>query len=135
MGTRPRAGNPTTVGGQRYRSQFEADVARRLIAAGIEPGYEQTRLLYEVPRVYVPDFTLRTANGREILVEAKGYFPPEDRRKMLDVIRAHPERDIRIVLQRPGTRIRESSKTTLARWCDANGIVWAAGEVPEEWLG
>lgn len=81
-------------------------------------------------RTYVTDFEL--PNG--IIVEAKGYFPTEDRTKMRRVKESHPHLDIRIVLARPHNRIAKKSKTTYAMWCERHGFPWAEGSVPANWL-
>ena len=91
-----RPGTRTTVEGITYRSKFEASVAVDLSDRGIEAAYESMRIDYDMPRIYVPDFIL--PNG--VIVECKGYFPPEDRAKMMEVKRNNPDLDIRILFQR-----------------------------------
>ena len=61
-----------------------------------------------------PDFFL--PNG--VIIEAKGFFKPSDRRKMLAVKEAHPELDIRFVFMRDNT-LSKSSKTTYSMWAEA----------------
>jgi predicted nuclease of restriction endonuclease-like RecB superfamily len=85
-----------------YRSKFEDGIAAQLQDAGVPFEYEAVRLPYERPCVYVPDFMVITTSGKTVYIEAKGYFPPADRRKMLEVKRAHPDADIRLVFQKPG---------------------------------
>lgn len=114
-----------------HRSKYECAVAHHLLEAGVEFGYEDERLIYMLPKVYVPDFTL--ASG--VIVEAKGYFPPSDRQKMEAVIRDNPDRDIRMLFQNARSKIRKGSKTTIGAWCDRRDIKWAEGpEVPEDWV-
>lgn len=102
------------------RNRYERAVAATL------PGweYEAIRLTYTVQHTYTPDFIDR---DRKIIREAKGHFPPADRRKMRAVRDANPDWRIIIVLQRPDTRISKRSKTTYAQWCERNGFEWEAG--------
>ena len=111
------------------RSKFEADVASDLAARGVSFQYEKRRMTYELPRTYIPDFELM--NG--IIIEAKGWFKPSDRTKMLEVKLAHPDADIRFVFQNPGLRIGGMKSATYAQWAERNGFPWAKGTVPAEW--
>lgn len=112
----------------RYRSKFEAAVAADLTRKlGKSPAYEPTVIRYE--KTYVPDFIL--PNG--IAIECKGYFPKEDRAKLLAVLNQNPDLDLRIVLQTPNCRLTGTAMTH-ARWCEKHGIAWAATVVPEAWI-
>lgn len=114
----------------RYRSQFEADVAADLDARGVEYEYEDEEMFYEIPRIYVPDFTL--ANG--IRVEVKGWFPAEDRRKMLEVKRANPGADIRLVFQNAKNKVGRGERSmTYGQWATRYGFKWAEKRVPYDW--
>lgn len=125
-----RYGVRTIVDGQTYRSQFEAMVALDLQDHGVAFEYETKTITYELPRVYTPDFVL--PNG--VIVEVKGYFPPEQRRKMIEVKRANPDLDIRLLFQRAQGKIGQGPRAlTVAGWAEANGFPWAEGTVPPEW--
>jgi len=115
-----------------YRSGFEHKVADQLTEAKIIYQYEKTVIKYIKPQTnhtYTIDFTL--PNG--ILVETKGRWVLEDRKKHLLIKQQHPELDIRIVFQNSKGKIRKGSKTTYADFCDKNGIVWADKEIPAAW--
>ena len=115
-----------------YRSGFELKVSEKLNEANVSFGYEDTVIPYIKPATthkYTIDF--RLPNG--VLIEAKGRWTLEDRKKHLLVRKQHPELDIRIVFQSPNNKIRKGSKTTYADFCDKHGIQWAAKEVPESW--
>lgn len=116
-----------------YRSVYEARVADFLEEAGISYQYERDRLVYVNPGVYTPDFTLPGG----VLIEAKGYFPLQDRKKMLCVKQSNPTADIRILLQTPNKKIGKGpASMTYAKWCCKHGFPWAEGpEVPLDWLG
>ena len=116
-----------------YRSGFEHKVADQLKESKTKFEYETTVIDYIKPEThhkYTVDFTL--PNG--ILVETKGRWVLEDRKKHMLIKQQHPELDIRIVFQNPRGKIRKGSKTTYADYCDKNGIVWAEKEIPTEWL-
>ena len=116
-----------------YRSGFENKVASALSEQKVKFEYEVTQIEYVKPEThhkYTVDFTL--PNG--ILVETKGRWVLEDRKKHLLIKEQHPELDIRIVFQNPRGKIRKGSKTTYADYCDKHGILWAEKEIPKEWL-
>ena len=116
-----------------YRSGFEHKVSEQLTESKIKFGYEDTVIEYIKPQTnhtYTIDFTL--PNG--ILVETKGRWVIEDRKKHLLIKKQHPELDIRIVFQSAKTKIRKGSKTTYGDYCDKHGIIWAEKKVPESWL-
>lgn len=114
-----------------YRSTFEDKVVKELQEGNIKFEYETLKLKYALPgRTYTPDIML--PNG--IVVELKGYFPSEDRAKMKAVIQQYPDIDIRMVFQNSSKTITKTSKTTYGIWCDKNGITWAEGSIPLEWI-
>ena len=116
-----------------YRSGFEHKVADQLSENKIDFEYEKTIINYikpETKHTYTIDFTL--PNG--ILVETKGRWVIEDRKKHLLIKKQHPELDIRLVFQNAKTKIRKGSKTTYADWCNKNGIIWAEKNIPKSWF-
>jgi hypothetical protein len=116
-----------------YRSGFEHKVSDQLKENKIKFEYETTVINYikpETNHTYTIDFTL--PNG--ILVETKGRWVLEDRKKHLLIKKQHPELDIRMVFQSSKTKIRKGSKTTYAMYCDKHDIPWAEKVVPESWL-
>ena len=116
-----------------YRSGFEHKVSEQLKENKIKFEYETTVIDYikpETKHTYTIDFTL--PNG--ILVETKGRWVPEDRKKHLLIKKQHPELDIRIVFMSGKTKIRKGSKTTYGMFCDKHGILWAEKTIPESWF-
>ena len=116
-----------------YRSGFEHKVSDQLKENKIKFEYETTVIDYIKPQTnhtYTIDFTL--PNG--ILVETKGRWVLEDRKKHLLIKKQHPELDIRMVFQSSKTKIRKGSKTTYAMYCDKHDIPWAEKTIPESWL-
>lgn len=115
----------------KYRSRLEERLARWLELNNHSFEYESLKLSYTIEAVYTPDFIL--PNG--VIMEAKGWFKPEDRRKMVAVKKQHPELDIRLVFQQPYNTLSKTSKTTYADWAEKYGFPWAAyHNIPDEWF-
>ena len=115
-----------------YRSQFEVKIAEML--AGIEAPYEQHSIPYSLTTTcrYIPDWILPE---QCIVLEAKGRFDDDDRRKMLLVKDQHPWLDIRILFQHGSTKLYKGCKTTYMQWAEKNAFPAATGcVVPTEWL-
>jgi len=115
----------------KYRSRLEERLARWLEVNGQSFEYETLKLDYTVKAVYTPDFIL--PNG--VILEAKGYFKPEDRRKMLAVKKQHPDLDIRLVFQAPYNTITKTSRTTYAMWAEKHNFLWCSyHNLPLDWF-
>ena len=113
------------------RSGLEARVADLLCELGVSYDYESTTVPYVIQHTYTPDFLL--PNG--VFLECKGYWDPEDRRKIKAVKTQSPELDIRMVFQSPFNKISKKSKTTYAKWCERHDIPWCSyATIPIEWL-
>ena len=107
-----------------YRSSLELEVAKDLEKYNINPKliYECLVLNYIIPeskKKYTPDYVL--PNG--IIVEVKGYWSLEDRKKFLYVRESNPDKDIRMVFQNSKNKLRKSSKTTYSDFCIKNNII------------
>ena len=97
------------------RSHLEEQVADLLEQLGVDYEYESEKLSY--------------------VIEAKGYFPSDQRRKMKAVKKANPELDIRFIFQNPLTKLSKSSKTSYAMWAERNGFPWCVYyAIPVDWL-
>ena len=116
-----------------YRSGLEDKIAKALEAQGIDPKYEQLKIVYTVPQrtaSYTPDFML--PNG--IIIESKGRFMVADRQKHLLIKAQFPEFDIRFVFSNSKAKISKTSSTTYADWCVKHGYLFADKEIPQEWI-
>jgi Phage endonuclease I len=114
----------------RFRSRLEGRIAKWMEVNGLDYEYESLRLNYVIEATYTPDFLL--PNG--VMLEAKGFFRPEDRRKLLAVRKANPDADIRLVFQQPNNTLTKISKTTYGDWATKNGFPWCnAAQIPVEW--
>lgn len=113
-----------------YRSGLEERLSKTLDKYGVPYLYECSKYPYVTESKYTPDFFL--PNG--VIIEAKGFFKPSDRRKMLAVKNQHPELDIRFVFQRNNT-LSKNSKTTYGDWCDKYEFPWCIyPDIPQDWL-
>ena len=120
-----------TTSDDKFRSQLEKRVATLLTTLGVSYKYESEKLNYTIEHTYTPDFVLPNYT----YLEAKGYWSPADRRKILNVLKANPEIDLRMVFQSPYNTISKKSKTTYAQWCDKHNIPWTSYQnIPLEWL-
>jgi hypothetical protein len=121
-----------------WRSGLEGEVAKQLDKAGVEWTYEDTKVRYTRPEshhTYTPDFIIKTrGTGKTLIVETKGIFDADDRKKHLLVRSNNPELDIRFVFSNPNARLRKGSPTTYAIWCKKEGFLFAKAFIPEEWL-
>jgi hypothetical protein len=116
----------------KFRSDFELNIAKSLANQGVKYLYEEEKLMYiPKPKTYLPDFYLPE---QDIYIEAKGYFSPADRQKMLLVTQQNPDLDIRMLFLRASNKLNRTSKTTYAKWCDKHKILWADASIPKEWL-
>lgn len=115
-----------------YRSGLEDQTKSFLEQLQSEVRYEQIKIEWEdlKYRTYTPDFELD--NG--IIVETKGRFMPDDRRKHLCIKAQHPELDIRFVFSNANAPINKGAKQRNWEWCEQNGFKWAHRVIPEEWL-
>ena len=116
-----------------YRSGLEDRIAEQLKNRGVPVVYERYQIDYIIPsqkHVYTPDFLL--PNG--IIVEAKGLFDADDRRKHLLLKQQHPNLDIRFIFSNTKTKIYKGAKSTVADWCDKHGFKYACREIPAAWF-
>tara|TARA_R100000008_G_scaffold69882_1_gene47320 strand:- start:41 stop:463 length:423 start_codon:yes stop_codon:yes gene_type:complete len=115
----------------KFRSKLEERIATLLQQLGVSYEYESTQIPYTIQHHYRPDFML----PNHVYLEAKGYWDPADRRKILAVKKDNPYIDLRMVFQSPYNKISKKSKTTYAQWCEKHDIPWASfHDIPLEWL-
>ena len=103
----------------------KVDVDGNVVASKVIFKYEGERIPYVLAGHYTPDFILTTPLGK-IYIECKGYFRPEDKRKLAAVKRQHPELDIRILFY--------AAKEQYIKWATKHGFRYAVEKIPKEWL-
>jgi hypothetical protein len=117
----------------RFKSGLEYKIAEDLKAKGIYVKYETYKISYIKPvtcHTYTPDFVL--PNG--IIIEAKGLFSSEDRKKHLFVKEQHPNLDIRFIFGNSQNKLYKGSKTTYAGWCLKHGFLYVDRLIPDAWI-
>mgnify|MGYP003132557122 CR=1 FL=1 len=113
----------------KFRSRLEECIAKTFDKKNIPYLYESRRLSYVLTSNYTPDFFIN-----DLIIEAKGFFKPSDRRKMLAIKDQHPELDIRFIFQRNNT-LSKNSKTTYGDWATKHGFPYCVyPNIPESWL-
>lgn len=121
-----------------FRSGLEERFMFMLAQKGINYQYEMHKIKFVQPaqnRTYTPDFFLYGNAGKVMIIETKGRFVPDDRKKMALIKEQYPELDIRIVFSNAHAKISKTSKTTYAMWCDKQNIPWSTkGLLPDSWL-
>lgn len=118
----------------KFRSLFEKDISENSNVVDNNIEYETEKLPYILECVYTPDFIIK-GKTKNIYVESKGFFKASDRRKMLEVIKQHPDKDIRMLFQDSLVTISKASKTTYRKWCDNNNIMYSEGKkIPKKWI-
>ena len=114
----------------KYRSKFEAGIAASLDKRSVSFSYESLVLDYIIEGQYKPDFVL--PNG--VIVETKGFFPADQRRKMLCVKAQHPDLDIRMCFQNAKEKISRAKRSiTYGQWATRHGFKWSSGTIPDDW--
>jgi len=115
----------------KFKSKLEERLATLFSTLGVSYEYESEKVAYTIQHHYCPDFIL----ANHVYLEAKGYWAPADRRKILAVKKDNPDLDLRMVFQAPYNKINKKSKTTYAMWCEKHDIPWTAyHDIPIEWL-
>jgi len=129
----------------KYRSKYEANIAKDLKARRIKFEYETVKIPYYlskkgrcsfcssgvvfVHKVYTPDFIIGS-----LIIEAKGRFVSSDRTKMLAAKEANPRLDIRMLFMRDQWCTKKKRKR-YSDWCNDHNIPFAFGTaLPKSWL-
>ena len=117
---------------QGYRSGLEIKVKDYLRERKVRFKYESLKIEWEdlMYRTYTPDFIL--SNG--LIIEVKGRFTSDDRRKHLAIKKQHPNLDIRFVFESSKRKLSKGAKSTYGQWCDKYGFRYYDRVIPEDWL-
>lgn len=116
-----------------FRSGLEDRNAKHMDKLGVKYDFERFHINYVVPArdaKYTPDFVL--ANG--IIIETKGIWEVDDRKKHLLIREQYPDLDIRLVFSNSNSKIYKGSPTSYADFCTKHGIQFADKLVPLDWL-
>ena len=122
---------------QGLRGGFETQIAKLLSTQKKELKfdflYESETFDINIKKKYTPDFVIELLDGRKKVVECKGYFPDEDRKKTLAFINDYPDIDFLIVFQK-ANRLYSGSNIRYSDWCIKNNIPYSIGSIPDDWL-
>lgn len=109
-----------------FRSGLEEEVANYLKSKDVNFKFEERPLAFIEPakkRKYTPDFFVYDKSGElRMIIETKGRFTLEDRKKMVLFKQQYPDLDIRILFNNYKAKISKASKTTYGEWCEKNGF-------------
>lgn len=128
-----KAGGWSTHNSASYRSGLEEKLAAQLESKGVPSVFEQYEVKYVKPEslhTYTPDFVL--PNG--VIIEGKGIFDSDDRKKHELIRKQHPGLDIRFVFTNANAKLYKGSPTSYAAWCLKNGFLYATKVIPLEWM-
>ena len=115
------------------RSALEEQVELALTGQGLSPSYESERFAYVLHRKYRPDFKIESDHG-PIHIEVKGWWPSNERSKLLAVFINNPTIRLFVALQRPQQKISKQSKTSYAMWCDRHFIPWSPIPISPDYM-
>lgn len=116
-----------------YRSGLEEKNMEMLERKGIKAQYEKWSIPYVIPASnhrYTPDIIL--PNG--IIIETKGLWDSEDRKKHLLIREQMPFLDIRLVFSSSRSKLYKGSPTSYGEWAEKHGIRFADKLIPVDWL-
>ena len=128
-----KKGGWSTHNAATYRSGLEEKLADQLEGSGLPVVFEQFEVPYVIPasdHKYTPDFVL--PNG--IIIEGKGIFDADDRKKHILIRQQHPLLDIRFVFTSSKTKLYKGSPTTYAAWCEKHGFQFSDKVIPKDWM-
>ena len=113
----------------KYKSKFESQFADDLKKKKLIFTYETLSIDYEITCTYKPDFILNS-----FIVETKGYFSKEDRRKHLAIKEKRPDLDIRFCFQNSRTKLSKAKNSiSYADWCTRHGFQYCEKFIPNDW--
>ena len=126
------------IGKRVVRSGFEWSTYHTLLAhrpRGAEIEFETEKLTYVLTKEYLPDFIIIFKDGRKMYIECKGYFPFDQREKMVSVKENNPDLDIRMVFDNDRIgKLGRGNKMKPSEWAAKYGFPVAIGEIPKEWF-
>jgi len=120
------------------KSGLEEIIYKELKDKKIHFVYEGMKIRFELPtqqKIYTPDFPINNS----FIVEAKGAFNSQDRKKHKLIKAQHPKLDIRFIFSNSKTKIGKKSLTTYGKWCELNNFKYHCVQstktpFPKEWL-
>ena len=118
----------------RFRSKSERItndfLKNKRVSFQFEPYF--IKYMWVENKKYLPDFVLD--NG--IVLEVKGRFTLDDRKKHLFLRKSNPDLDVRFVFNNPNSKLYKGAKSTYANWCSKHGFLFCklSDGIPEGWI-
>lgn len=119
-----------------FDSKFEKGIFDQLKAAGVDVIRSPGPIWYGRPderKRYLPDFLVKTRDGRRVFIEAKGWLNTQAAEKMRYVKGWNPELDIRLVFQNGSGKVGRLQSNNL-QWSKRNKYPASEINIPDEWV-
>jgi predicted nuclease of restriction endonuclease-like RecB superfamily len=115
------------------RNNFEKIIDKSINALSHEMKltyeYEPQNYVVQVEVTYKPDWVVQGRSG-PVIIEGKGYFRDEDRKKVLAFTQQYPEYRYHIVFERDNP-IYKGSKYRYSDWCEKHSISYSIKSLPK----
>ena len=123
------------VEGMEVRNEFEANAIRQVFQSGARCTYETVKIPFVIKTSYLGDLVCTKRDNNLMIIETKGEFDQDDRKKHRLIKEQHPDWDIRFLFYNANKKIgkRQNSKT-YGEWATYYGFKWAHKRIPKEWL-
>lgn len=92
--------------------------------------YEPQNFTVQVEVSYKPDWIVDTGD-KIVIIEGKGYFRDEDRKKVLAFTQQYPDYKYHIVFERDNPMYK-GSKYRYSDWCEKHGISYSVKSLPKD---
>lgn len=115
-----------------YIARDLADLQRAKSIRKFEYEPEVWEYQHKVSR-YTPDFKVTMADGSVQYYEAKGKMTDETRKKLVSIKRCNPCKDLKIIFERAGNKLKAGGKMTYGTWADKEGYEWNEKTISEDW--
>lgn len=122
-----------TFNGKKFKSIFEADIAKYLDGKNLPINYEPDTFDYIRKATYTPDWKISDT----VYVESKGHLTQANRSNLIAFKQQHPEVEIILLFADSRNKLYRGSKTTYAEWAEKHGFRWAdwnKHKFPEKWF-
>jgi hypothetical protein len=118
-----------------YKGGLEPKVAAMLRRKKVKAKHESKRIPYEIreKHYYLPDFVITDTDGHVWYLEVKGWFRPQDVKKMKWVKECNADLDIRFMFA-SDSKFSSKGKMRYSDWCKKHGYQYCVGELPNEWF-
>lgn len=123
--SRTKSGKREDLGGQFFRSSWEANYARYLnflIKIGKVEKWEFENIVFDFDKIkrgtrsYTPDFAIWETDGSFYYVEVKGWMDAKSKTKLKRMAKYYPDVEIRVVGNKEYKEIARKFKSVIKNW-------------------